>query len=299
MKGAKAVIAALGHDASSERVFEAFEMLDGLSPELVRTELAEWLGPAADPEALDDATRAAHGMPPRPLRLRAAAVTKDADVLDLGAIAEEQLLVAGKSWDGEERDAFERLDGEVEGSFAGTLEHVSLVDAESGAPAYDLIRYLGAHGVVFHTGTICIAAHLADGLVETTDARLRRALESALASAPAEARAEAEPKAQAKAAAEPEATAEPEAEPAKAPKRKAAAKASTKRTSAKAAAKAATKTTTKTTKRSSAEKVEKTEKAEKAPKKKAAAAKRPASKASAKPKRSAGKSARDPSSEDE
>jgi hypothetical protein len=42
-------------------------------------------------------------------------------VLDLGPIAEEQLRIAGRTWDGLDLEPEERLDGEREDTFAGTL----------------------------------------------------------------------------------------------------------------------------------------------------------------------------------
>lgn len=185
---ARALVASLDEgEELSERVSEAFAELDELPPEVVRAELGEWLGPAADPEALDDAVRLAHGMPRRALHLRTIAVVKDADVLDLGAVAEEQLRIAGKSWDGADLESFERLDGEIEGSFAGTLEHRVLVDASdaSAKPLYDVLLHEsgGASGVVFHAGTTRVAAMISDGIVEARDRRVRAALEACLAPA--------------------------------------------------------------------------------------------------------------------
>lgn len=261
MKRPGAVVAALGDDPSAERVFEAFEELDELAPDVVRAELATWLGPSSDPEALDDATRRAHKMPPRPLRLAIVSVTRDADLFDLGPVAEEQLRLTGKAWDGQDLAPEERLDGEIEGSFAGSLEHRVLADASdtSARPLYDVVLHDGGNGIVFHAGTTRVAAMLADGVVESRDARARAALAQNLAEAPGAPTAEpvalsavveaaapeAEPDVEATEAEEPEAE-EPEAEEAEAPakpkKRAAAAKkpAAKKATAAKATAKKAT-----------------------------------------------------------
>jgi hypothetical protein len=123
VKRARAIVASLSAgEPSSEEVFAAFAELDALPPDTVRDALGSWVGPPPDPAELDDATRRAHGLPSRPLRLRTLEVVRDADVLDLGPVAEEQLRIAGKSWDGVDREPEERLDGEIEGSFAGTLE---------------------------------------------------------------------------------------------------------------------------------------------------------------------------------
>lgn len=189
---ASAVVAALGNEPSAEKVFEAFEELDELAPEVVRQELAAWLGPSSDPEALDDATRRAHKMPPRALRLAIVSVTRDADLFDLGDVAEEQLRLTGKAWDGQDLAPEERLDGEIEGSFAGSLEHRVLADASDKAarPLYDLVLHDGGNGIVFHAGTTRVAAMLADGVVETRDARTRAALAENLAAMPGAASAE-------------------------------------------------------------------------------------------------------------
>jgi len=186
MKRAGAVVAALGDEPSAEKVFEAFEELDELAPDVVREELATWLGPISDPEALDDATRRAHKMPPRALHLAIVSVTRDADLFDLGSVAEEQLRLTGKAWDGQDLAPEERLDGEIEGSFAGSLEHRVLADASdsSARPLYDVVLHDGGNGIVFHAGTTRVAAMLADGVVEIRDARARAALAENLAAMP-------------------------------------------------------------------------------------------------------------------
>src|SRR5688500_4822406 len=92
---------------TSDEVFIAFEELDALPVNEVRAALEPWLGPMPI-------------VPERP-RLVTLAVTRDADVLDLDPIVAAQLRVAGRTWDGIDREPEERLDGELEGSFAGTL----------------------------------------------------------------------------------------------------------------------------------------------------------------------------------
>ena len=93
---ARAILASLDR-LSSEEVFAAFEELDALPRDAVRAALAASTGPVPDPERLDDALRRAHGFPPRALRLRTTAIVKDADIFDLGSVAEEQVRLAGKS----------------------------------------------------------------------------------------------------------------------------------------------------------------------------------------------------------
>lgn len=177
---AQAIVEKLGAGlASSEEVFAAFAELDALPPEVVRKAMDAWVGPAPDPERLDDATRRAHGLPPRRLVLKTHAIARDADLFDLGPIAEAQLALAGKSWDGLDLPAEERLDGEVEGSFAGTLVRRVLGDGHT--PRYDVLTFADGAGVVFRADTTDVLAFIADGRVETRDRQLREAVEASLA----------------------------------------------------------------------------------------------------------------------
>ena len=164
-------MASLGESPSgSEEVFAAFEELDALPVEIVRSELGAWLGPAPRP---DD------------LQLRTLAVVKDADVLDLGPVAEEQLRLAGKSFDGVDMAPEERLDGEIEGSFAGALQHRVLVDAAASGdrPLFDVLLYAEDAGVVFRAGTTELIGMITYGSVEMSDRRARAAIQQALAPA--------------------------------------------------------------------------------------------------------------------
>lgn len=178
-------MASLGaEDASSEAVFAAFEELDALPVDVVRAELASSVGAVPD-------------LTPPPLQLHVLSDLRDADVLDLGDVAEEQLRILGKSWDGADLDAFERLDGELDGSFAGTLRH-RVVGGDGGdavQPLYDVLTHGDGSGIVFRAGTPRVFAMIADGLVETRDVRVRAAL-GALLDEPA---AEPEPKPKSKA----------------------------------------------------------------------------------------------------
>jgi hypothetical protein len=179
---ARAIVDALSKGQSSTaEVFAAFEELDALDPAAVRDALRPWTGPAPDPAQLDDAVRRAHGLPPPPLALRRAALVRDADVLDLGPVAEEQLRIAGKTWDGVDLPPEDRLDGEREDSFAGTLEHHALVEAETEQPMFDVLLYAGDAGVVFRAGTTELVGTIAYGRVEMRDRRVRVAIEEALA----------------------------------------------------------------------------------------------------------------------
>lgn len=177
---AHAIVASLDR-LSSEEVFAAFEDLDALPTDVVRAALAPKVGPAPDPELLDDATRRAHGFPLRPLRLRTVAAVKDADIFDFGDVAEEQLRLAGKSWDGRDLAAEERLDGEIEGTFAGTLVRCVLADASSSTPLFDVLLYAGNAGSIFRAGTTELVGAVADGTVEMKDRRARLAIQDALA----------------------------------------------------------------------------------------------------------------------
>src|SRR5439155_8197782 len=99
--------------------------------------------------------------------------------------AEEQLRIAGKSWDGLDLAPEERLDEEVDGNFAGTLERRVLASTVEGSevPLFDVLLFAGDAGVVFRAGTPEIVALIAYGRVEMRDVRTRTAIEDALAEA--------------------------------------------------------------------------------------------------------------------
>lgn len=175
---ARAILTSLG-ELSSEEVFAAFEELDALPRDVVRAVLAVSTGPLPDPELLDDAIRRAHGFPPRALRLQTIAIVKDADIFDIGPVGEEQVRIAGTSWDGRDLPAEERLDEEIEGSFAGTLERHTL--AEAGEPRFDVLRYAGDAGAIFRAGTAELVGAIAYDTVEMKDRRARVAIQDALA----------------------------------------------------------------------------------------------------------------------
>jgi hypothetical protein len=149
-------------DPTSAAVYDAFWELDAMPAEEVRAALG-----VALPE----------------YRLRTVSIAKDADVLDLGPVAEEQLRLAGKSWDGVDLAPEERLDGELEGSFAGTLERRVLADTDApgDSPLFDVLSFAGDSGVVFEAGTTNVVALIAYHKVEMRDRRTREAIESALA----------------------------------------------------------------------------------------------------------------------
>ena len=180
---ARAIVARLSEGtASSDEVFAAFEELDQLPPDVVRGAFEPWTGPAPDLERLDDQVRRAHRLPLRTPRLSTLESARDADVLDLGDIAEAQLRIAGKTWDGQDLDPFERLDGEREDSFAGTLERRVL--GEAGKPLYDVLLFGEGSGVFFRAGATNVLGVIADHRIETTDRPARVALEQALVGLP-------------------------------------------------------------------------------------------------------------------
>jgi hypothetical protein len=176
---AAAIVARLqaGFD-TSEEVFAAFAELDALPSEIAREALEQAVGPMPDPAQLDPEIRRRHGMPPPPLTLVPLRTTRDADVLDLGPIAEEQLRIAGRTWDGLDLEPEERLDGEREDTFAGTLV-VSTFGDESGVPLFDVFTYGEDSGVIFRAGTTELVGAIAYGKVEMKDRRARTALEQA------------------------------------------------------------------------------------------------------------------------
>jgi hypothetical protein len=180
---AEAIVASLrvGEPTSAE-VFEAFAEFDSLPLDVVRHALASWMGPLTDVERMDNATRVAHGLPLHPLRLQTLEVAKDADVLDQGPIAEEQLRLAGKTWDGKDLAPEDRLDDEIEGSFAGTLERHVLADVDApGKPLFDVLLFADHAGVVFDAGTTTQVAFIAYGTVEMRDRRTAVGIEQAIA----------------------------------------------------------------------------------------------------------------------
>jgi hypothetical protein len=181
---ARAIVARLSEGtATADEVFAAFEELDHLPPEIVRDALEPWTGPAPDLERLDDTMRRAHRLPLRTPRLATLGSARDADVLDLGDLAEQQLRIAGRTWDGQDLDAFERLDGERDDSFAGSLERRVL--GEGKEPLYDVILFGDGAGVIFRANTVTVLGVIADHRVETTDRPARLALEVALGGPPA------------------------------------------------------------------------------------------------------------------
>lgn len=171
---------------SSEEVFAAFESLDALDPDIVRAALLQWTGVSSDPDSLDDATRRAHGLPPRRLRLRTTRIVRDADLLDLGPVVEEQVRVAGRSYDGLDLSAEERLDGEREDvSFAGSLALRTLADEEApNRPLFDVLHLTDDAGLVFRAGTAEIVGTIAYGTVEIADRQAREAIQRALSEPP-------------------------------------------------------------------------------------------------------------------
>ncbi|HEY8072576.1 MAG TPA: hypothetical protein VIF62_00660 [Labilithrix sp.] len=160
-------------DVGPSEIADVFWELDFLPADVVRAALVSWLGAQSEPPVVG------------PRRLVTLASVRDADVLDLGRVAEEQLRIAGTSWDGLDLEPEERLDGEREDSFAGTLEHRVLADAETNAPVYDVLLYAEQAGVVFEAGTTNLVARIADGHIEARDPAVRAALEPTLAPEPA------------------------------------------------------------------------------------------------------------------
>jgi hypothetical protein len=177
---AASIVEALGKSAGGEDVFAAFEQLDALPPEVVRSALTPWTGPAPDPQRLDARTRTAHGFPLAPLEVRTVRIVTPRRLGDLDRVAQEQVRAAGLTWDGQDLHAAARLaeDGS-ESSFAGTLEHRVVSDV-AGKPLFDVVRYRGDSGAIFRAGTTEQIGAIAYGTVETRDRRVRVALQGAL-----------------------------------------------------------------------------------------------------------------------
>jgi hypothetical protein len=222
---ATALIERLETLAKSDDVFEAFEALDALPADVVGAALSERLGPVRAPEELDDATRLAHGFAAPPLVLCCTRVVKPARAAQLSGSEQEQTRSAGILWDGRDLPAEARLAkdaGDV--SFAGTLEHRT-IDDEDGVPLFDVVMHHGDSGAIFRAGSPDAVGVVADGVVEMSDARERRALQSALAQPTeevAEAAAVEEPPAKKKAAARKKTTTTPKKKTATLAKKKTA-----------------------------------------------------------------------------
>jgi hypothetical protein len=90
---------------------------------------------------------------PEPIALYVSRTVKPKSVADLDAIAQEQLRIAGRGYDGHDLPAEERLarNGE-ETSFAKFVELRTVVDAAR-VPLYDLWIYMFDSGSIFAAGT--------------------------------------------------------------------------------------------------------------------------------------------------
>jgi hypothetical protein len=154
---------------TSEQVFAAFAELDALPPDVARAALEKAMGIRQAPDA-----------EPAPMILVPVRTTHDADVLDLGDTAQGQLRIAGRSWDGLDLEPEERLDGEREDTFAGTLVARTFAD-EAGTPLFDVLTYADDSGAIFRAGTTDLVGAIAYGTVEMKDRRTRAALQEALA----------------------------------------------------------------------------------------------------------------------
>jgi hypothetical protein len=107
----------------------------------------------------------------------------------LSPLQREQIVAAGKRYDGGDFSAEERLSDEgsdaegQEQSWKGFLEIREIVDAE-GKPAYDAYLYMADSGTVFRAGTTEIVAEIIQFGLECDDPELEAALESVVADKP-------------------------------------------------------------------------------------------------------------------
>jgi hypothetical protein len=102
----------------------------------------------------------------------------------LAAIQQQQLLVAGKLYDGKDRPLAERIeaasDGRaVDGSFYGSLEFHQLATAD-GTPTYDVFLYRADSGAIFRAGSLEVVAEVIQGCLECDDGVVRDMLQKAL-----------------------------------------------------------------------------------------------------------------------
>lgn len=174
------IVETLGEGPKSAEVFEAFEELDALSPDVVKDALASWTGPAPDPERLDAPTRKAHGFPPPRLVLRLVRLERPTSVAKMPPLEQEQLRRAGLAWDGLDLPASERLaPSGGEGSFAGSFERRTIVGTEEPA-SFDVLLYRDGSGTIFRGDSTEVVGAIAYGIVEMADRRPREGLQEAM-----------------------------------------------------------------------------------------------------------------------
>ncbi len=215
------ILEGLDENVPGAEVFEAFEQLDELPADVVRSVLVSVTGPAPDPDQLDAATRRAHGFPELPLVFRCTSALHPSMLEELNRVEQDQLRAAGTSWDGLDLPPSARIaPNGGEPSFAGSLELKRFAFAD-GSPALDVVLYLEDSGAIFDSGTSRIVGAVAYGVVEMKDKAARTGLQNVLSTQPdpaalaraeagrakAAAAAKAEADAQAKAAAKAEAEA--------------------------------------------------------------------------------------------
>lgn len=177
MLGARALL----DDAPSARVAELLYARTEAGGRRAFLEALEAL--ATRHPTLRDALAKIVSRPSVAVELARGAASRPAGVDALSASRQRQLRAFGVAYDGENLTAKARLDPAKEmdgGSFAGVLEIVELVDARTGALAYEAFL-AGDSGSVFRAGkTEQVAAIVQFGLEGCRDEALHAAIERAL-----------------------------------------------------------------------------------------------------------------------
>ena len=165
---------------SSAQVFEAFAELDQLPQDEVRAALVPLTGPAPDPETLEDSIRIVHGFPLAPKALHCTVRHRPIKADQLALVAREQVVKAGKQWDGVELDVSGRVSDPV---FSEGLEMRTFADAR-GRSVFDVVLHGGEggeSGTIFASGTSNVVGSVAYGNVEMRDRARRLGLTKAIA----------------------------------------------------------------------------------------------------------------------
>ena len=171
------IVQKLRTELTSEQVFEAFEALDALPASEVKAALVPITGPAPDPEALDESVRVVHGFPLAPVALHCTVRLLPVRAEHLALVGREQIVKAGKQWDGVALDAAGRMSDPI---FADGLETRSFADAK-GRGVFDVVLHGGDTGTIFAAGTSNVVGAIAYGSIELRDRARRLGLEKALA----------------------------------------------------------------------------------------------------------------------